>query len=365
MSHPPRDPMGEHPPLSEPMHRRRFLRGAAVVGGGIAIGTAGAELLLRHKGSQTSGTGSLTPNGRPAFDPGAFAPPGEARVAVLRQTSYDAGLEAVVAQGLTAIGADVSGAHVLLKPNFVEYDPSSAINTDPRLVAAAALAFRRLGAASVTVGEGPGHRRDTQFVMGSSGLLDVLASIDVPFVDLNTDAVRPVRLHSSYTDLKELWLPDAVAEADIVVSMPKMKTHHWAGVTLSLKNCFGCVPGRVYGWPKNALHWAGLQQSILDVAGAVRPDYAIVDGIVGMEGNGPISGTPIPAGLLVFGDDPVATDVTAATLMGFDPEKIDYLREAGRFLGQGDFAKISQVGEDPQTDVKDFAVLSPFAGMKA
>ena len=75
--------------------------------------------------------------------------------------------------------------------------------------------------------------------------------------------------------------------------MPKMKTHHWAGVTLSLKNCFGCLPGRVYGWPKNALHWVGIDKAILDVAGAVRPGYAIVDGIVAMEGNGPIDGTPV------------------------------------------------------------------------
>ena len=359
----PTDPMGEPAPLSGSIGRRRFLRGAAVVGGGIVVGASGAELLLRHRDSD-AGHG-LAPSGRTVIDPGAFAPPGQARVAVLRQTSYDVGLELVVMQGLKAIAADVSGANVLLKPNFVEYDASSAINTDPRLVAAAALAFRRLGAASVTVGEGPGHRRDTQFVMESSGLFEALAGIDVPFVDLNTDAVRAVRLRSSYTDLKELWLPDAVSQADIVVSMPKMKTHHWAGVTLSLKNCFGCVPGRVYGWPKNALHWAGLQQSILDVAGAVRPDYAIVDGIVGMEGNGPISGTPIPAGLLVFGDDPVATDVTAATLMGFDPVKIGYLQEAGRFLGQADPTKIRQVGEDPQADAKDFAVLPPFEGMKA
>ena len=65
--------------------------------------------------------------------------------------------------------------------------------------------------------------------------------------------------------------------------MPKMKTHHWAGVTLSLKNCFGCLPGRVYGWPKNALHWQGIDGSILDIAGVVRPAYAIVDGIVAME----------------------------------------------------------------------------------
>ena len=97
--------------------------------------------------------------------------------------------------------------------------------------------------------------------------------------------------------------------------MPKMKTHHWGGVTLSLKNCFGCVPGRVYGWPKNVLHWAGLEQSIVDVAAAVRPDVAIVDGIVGMDGNGPISGERKDAGLLVFGTDPVATDATAAYAM--------------------------------------------------
>lgn len=365
MSHAARDPMGEPAPLSAPVGRRRFMRGAAVVGGGVLVGAGGAELLLRHNAAHGSALPPLVPFARPAFDASVFAPPGTARVGVFRQTSYDVGLEAAVAAGLNAIGADVSGARVLLKPNFVEYDASSAINTDPRLVAAAALAFRQMGAASVTVGEGPGHRRDTQFVMDGSGLFDILRSIDVPFVDLNTDAVRLAQLHSSYTDLAELWLPEAVASADIVVSMPKMKTHHWAGVTLSLKNCFGCVPGRVYGWPKNALHWAGLEQSILDVAGAVRPDYAIVDGIVGMEGNGPISGTPIAAGLLVFGDDPVATDVTAAALMGFDPAKIDYLREAGRFLGQGDPAKILQVGEDPQANAKSFAVLPPFASMKA
>jgi uncharacterized protein (DUF362 family) len=136
-------------------------------------------------------------------------------------------------------------------------------------------------------------------------------------------------------------------------------------VTLSLKNCFGCVPGRVYGWPKNALHWAGLEQSILDVAGAVRPDYAIVDGIVGMEGNGPIQGTPIAANVLVFGDDPVATDVVSARVMGFDPEKISYLAEAGRFLGQGDMDRIREEGEDVDAVTTDFATLPQFSSMKA
>ena len=191
--------------------------------------------------------------------------------------------------------------------------------------------------------------------MHSSGLAEALAAVEAPFVDLNTADATSVRLSSRFTQLGELWLPRAVTEADVVISMPKMKTHHWAGVTLSLKNCFGCLPGRVYGWPKNILHWMGIDDAVVDIAGAVRPSYAIVDGIVGMQGNGPIDGTQIAAGVLVFGDDPVATDTIAASLMGMDPTKIQYLREAARFLGQGDPARIVQAGEDPSAFVTPFA----------
>jgi uncharacterized protein (DUF362 family) len=284
---------------------------------------------------------------------------------VLRATSYDVDLDGIVGEGLRAIGADVRDARVLLKPNLVEFDEDTAINTDPRLVAAAVVALRRMGAADVVVGEGPGHRRDTQFVVTSSGLLEALDAVDARFVDLNIDDIARVPLRSRYTALGALWLPRAITDADVVISMPKMKTHHWAGLTLSLKNCFGCVPGRVYGWPKNALHWAGLEQAILDVAAAVRPDYAIVDGIVGMEGNGPISGTPVASNVLVFGDDPVATDVVGASVMGFDPQKVTYLAEAARFLGQGDMDRIRSEGEDVDDVTTDFAVLPRFASLKA
>ncbi|MGZ5300919.1 MAG: DUF362 domain-containing protein [Actinomycetota bacterium] len=334
------------------MDRRTFLARTAIAAGALGAASLVGERILRHR------------EDRP-WDDAAFAPPGTARVAVLRATSYDVGLEHVVGDGLRAIGADVRGARVVLKPNLVEFDEGTAINTDPRLVASAVLALRRLGAAEVVVGEGPGHRRDTQFVVTGSGLLEALEAVDAHFVDLNTDAVRRVPLRSRYTALGELWLPRTITDADVLISMPKMKTHHWAGLTLSLKNCFGCVPGRVYGWPKNALHWAGLEQSILDVAAAVRPDYAIVDGIVGMEGNGPISGTPVAVNVLVFGDDPVATDVIGARVMGFDPEKVRYLAEAARFLGQGDVERIRSEGEDIDGVTTDFAVLPRFASMKA
>jgi uncharacterized protein (DUF362 family) len=325
--------------MSRTFDRRAFLRGAAAAGAVGLAGGLGLRALLREP---------------PPWDEAAFPPPRDARVAVLGASSYQGPLEAVVLDGLRAIGADVRGARVLLKPNLVEFDPTTAINTEPRLIGAAVLAFRRLGAASVEVAEGPGHRRDVQDVVARSGLLDVLTDVDAGFVDLNAAEVRRVALRSRYTDLGELWLPRPILDADVVVSMPKMKTHHWAGVTLSLKNLFGTLPGRIYGWPKNVLHWAGIERSILDIAGAVRPSYAIIDGIVGMEGNGPISGEPISPGLLVFADDPVAADTVGASLMGFDPERIDYIAEAGRFLGQTDPDRIEQRGETPERLTRTF-----------
>jgi uncharacterized protein (DUF362 family) len=267
-----------------------------------------------------------------------------------------------VTDGLRAIGANVAGARVLLKPNMVEYDRGAAINTDPRLVVAAVEALRALGAGSVAVGEAPGHRRDTGYVVSASGLADALKDVHAPFIDMNISRAAPVQLHTYYTTMRQLWLPDAVTEADVVVSMPKMKTHHWAGVTLSLKNCFGCLPGRVYGWPKNALHWQGIERSILDIAGAVRPAYAIVDGIVAMEGNGPIDGTAKDVGLLIVGDDPVAVDATTSHVMGFDPDRFTYLREAGRFLGVSDLTRIEIRGEDPDTVVDPFVPAPTFGG---
>ena len=334
------------------LSRRRFISRAAATGAAIAGAVVVGERLRDAR--------------RPVpWDTAAFPPPGEAHVAVVPRASYDGDLRRTVAEGLAAIGASFSGARVLLKPNFVEYDAHSAINTDPRLVAATAEAIRAAGASEVVVGEGPGHRRDTGYVIRSSGLLEALTDARVPFTDLNSASASAHRLRSVYTPLGDVWLPDAVAEADIVVSMPKMKTHHWAGVTLSLKNCFGCLPGRVYGWPKNALHWVGIDNAILDVAGAVRPGYAIIDGIVAMEGNGPIQGTAIGAGVLVFGDDPVATDTVATGMMGFDPAHIAYLHEAARFLGQGDLERIVQRGEDPAAYARPFVPAPGTEGLSS
>jgi len=291
---------------------------------------------------------------KPGFERSDFPRPEGAPVAVLRASSYERDLEQIVSEGIRAVGVDVRGRSVLLKPNFVEFRANSVINTDPRLIAATVVAMRRLGARDVVVAEGPGHRRDTEAIVVASGLLDALTDTGATFVDLNSAPVAETPLRTRYTGLGRMWLPRPILDADLVVSMPKLKTHHWVGVTLSLKNCFGCVPGRVYGWPKNVLHWRGIENSILDVATAVRPGLAIIDGIVGMQGDGPILGVPANAGVLVFSPDPVAADVTAATLMGIDADRVHYLHEAGKFLGQADLEKIEQRGEDPERNVTRF-----------
>jgi uncharacterized protein (DUF362 family) len=124
-----------------------------------------------------------------------------------------------------------------------------------------------------------------------------------------------------------------VLASDFIVSMPKVKTHHWTGVTLSMKNMFGIVPGSRYGWPKNVLHWAGIHESILDICATVRPHFVIADAIVAMEGDGPLNGTARRTNQIVLSDDPVAADVMCARAIGVVPEHITYIREAARFLG--------------------------------
>ena len=83
-----------------------------------------------------------------------------------------------------------------------------------------------------------------------------------------------------------------------------MKTHHWAGVSLGLKNMFGIVPGMKYGWPKNLLHWSGIHESILDICATVPIHFVIADGITAMEGNGPLQGKRPPTGQDCIGRRP-------------------------------------------------------------
>ena len=282
------------------------------------------------------------------------------RVAVLHAESYSQNLEQVLRSGLDLFRLDVRGKNVLLKPNLVDFIPGNHINTHPLLVSAAAECFRRLGAATVLVGEGPGHQRDTELVLFESGMAEELRQQKVRFADLNRDEFVERPLLATYTDLKHLWLPRTLLASDFIVSMPKAKTHHWSGVSLSMKNMFGVIPGAKYGWPKNILHWKGIERSILDVCATVPIHFVIADAIVAMEGNGPLNGSPRPLNRIVLADDPVAADASCARLMGLDPEKVAHIRVGAQFLGNSSAAQIDQLGEPVWAPATPFQLVPEF-----
>lgn len=286
--------------------------------------------------------------------------PKRSRVAVLHADQYCQQLDQTLREGLRLFPLDVRGKTVLLKPNLVDYLPEDAINTHPMLVMAAVEAFRRLGAKAVVVAEGPGHQRDTQLVLSQSGYEKSLRDEKIRFVDLNRDDLIGTPLRATYTGMKRLWLPRTALIADFLVSMPKIKTHHWSGVTLAMKNMFGIVPGARYGWPKNILHWKGIQESILDVCATVPIHFVIADGIMAMEGNGPLNGTPRPLGRVVLADDPVAADAICAQLMGLDPEKVAHIHEGSKFLGNSSLHLIDAVGEPARPPASPFQVVREF-----
>jgi uncharacterized protein (DUF362 family) len=301
----------------------------------------------------------------PRWQREAYRKAKSSRVAILGAPGYEKGLRDAIIRGVKLFRLEVGAKRVILKPNLVEFDPNGIINTHPLVVEAAIDAFKSLGARDVIVAEGPGHRRDNEYLLGASGLYDVVREHRVRYVDLNSDDVRLTKLRSSFTHLKELYLPETLYNADLLVSLPKFKTHHWAGVTLSLKNMFGVVPGSVYGWPKNVLHWAGIHDAIIDINSSLPiPQFAIVDGIVGMEGNGPLQGQPKSSGVLIFGDDLPAVDATGARLMTIEPRKLKYLQSANLFLGNVDHDRIEQIGERLEKFQQDFRVIEEFQELK-
>jgi uncharacterized protein (DUF362 family) len=290
--------------------------------------------------------------------------PGRSRVAILPATEYSEGLGGVLWEGLRLFNLNVAGKSVLLKPNLVDYSPDAEINTHPLLITAAAECFRRLGARQVTVAEGPGHQRDTELMLCATGLEQQLKEQCLPFVDLNRDGVVATSLRADYSGLKQLWLPRTVLGADFIVSMPKVKTHHWSGVTLSMKNMFGVVPGVKYGWPENLLHWRGIQQSIVDLAATAPIHFVIADAIVCMEGNGPLAGTARRLDRIILSNDPVAADATCCRLMGLVPERVPHIIETAKFLGNISSDRIDQLSGHVVSPSTPFQIVEEFEHLR-
>jgi uncharacterized protein (DUF362 family) len=323
--------------------RRRFLKNAFIGGAGACVALSG---MCRTKSSVP-----LTPT------------------FIASVKSYQEDLLQILLSGFKEIGVSkeaILGKRVLIKPNLVEPHLGNAqINTHPLVALAAVEAFTELGASSVVIGEGAGHYRDFFWVLEESGYSDILVKKGIRHIDLNADSVTAVANQGNATQLRAFLLPNEVLRADILVSLAKMKLHHWAGVTLSMKNLFGIMPGKYYGWPKNTLHLAGIHESILDINASVKSYLAIVDGIVGMEGDGPIMGLAKEAKVLVMGRNFPAVDATCARIMGINPMKIPYLKSAAGLLGPVEEKKIEQRGEVIQAVRTDFKLVDDIPALQS
>ncbi len=268
------------------------------------------------------------------------------KVAVIESYKYD---EAEILENLKKYiqhfpNLNLENKTVILKPNMVDYWPGKVISTNAIFLASVISLCEYLQAKDIIVAEGSGNFRDTEFVLGKTGIGDVCKSKQVKFVDLNIDDIEPVDNPDGFSGINPFYLPKTILNADVIISLPKMKCHHWALLTASMKNFFGIVPGKKYGWPKNLLHHRGIPQCIIDLVLLAKPHFAIVDGILAMEGDGPLNGDTVEANLIIMGDDLASVDATCARVMELELDKIPYLAMAGSVIGNIDNAQIEIIG---------------------
>lgn len=272
-------------------------------------------------------------------------------VAIVRCRSYDRHeVEDAVFRALELLGGfqrfvPKAGAGVLIKPNLLAPRPRECrVTTDPEVVRAVALEAERRGC-DVSYGDSPGFGGAAR-VMAASGYTEIMADLKARPVEFS----EPVGTQG--ISIRNIELAREVLSADAVINVAKAKTHGQMTMTLAVKNLFGCVIGTA----KAAWHLrAGVDRSqfariLVEVAAAARARLHILDAVIGMEGNGPGSGTPRPFGAILASEDPVALDRVACDLLGV-PEQAVPIFDAARRLGFGEphLRKIELVGDDPST----------------
>lgn len=261
--------------------------------------------------------------------------------------SYDdAAVGAAIDRALASLGGLARfvrpGMRVFLKPNLLSAkDPRKAVTTHPAVVRAVARRAIDLGAC-VSIGDSPaGALKGIRRVWEKTGMGDVARDTGATLVSLEASGVVERGARG-----RRYFLSRPVLEADLVINLPKIKTHGLTLFTGALKNTFGAIPGFGKGeYHKEAPHPETFAEILLDIHALVAPALHIADGIVAMEGNGPASGRPRELGLLFASEDGVALDAVASTAIGFRPEEIDTTRlAAARGLGAGRLDAIAVLG---------------------
>lgn len=250
--------------------------------------------------------------------------PEHARVSLQRLKTYDptetlAAIEKLL-EPLGGMSAFVKpGQTVLIKPNLLSGKaPDKAVTTHPEIVRAVILLAQKAGG-EVALGDSPGIG-STENVARKSGILAVVEETGCRFVPFETS----VTIHPKGGTFQQLEVAKEILDADVIINLPKLKTHQMMGLTCGVKNMFGAV----IGLRKPRLHLqAGTDKAffalmLLELCEALAPALTIVDAVVGMEGEGPGSGDPVQIGALLAGSHPQAVDTVATELVGLQPHQV-------------------------------------------
>ncbi|HSB03373.1 MAG TPA: DUF362 domain-containing protein [Anaerolineales bacterium] len=234
---------------------------------------------------------------------------------------------------------------IMLKPNLVSNDPRTT--TKPEVIRSLAALMKKAGKV-VSIGEGsaavvgfnviagnayrlndPDRLNDMQrIVFDSLGYTELARALDVPLVNLHTGEMVEVEVPGGLA-YQRLTIHRSLTEIDLLCSVPMMKTHGLASVTLGMKNLIGLYPGSVYRTVRAGVHdhaadagSPGVAFEILDMVRANKLGLVVIDGSTAMEGNGPSDGVLVPMDIIIAGTNPLATDMVAANVMGFEPDEI-------------------------------------------
>lgn len=235
---------------------------------------------------------------------------------------YDPALiERYLVRAVEATGLDLSGRRsALIKPNIViAAKPRTGVVTHPAVVEAIVRFLRARGIREITIADGPGVGLDVERVFEVSGYRALAARLEVGLVNFNTAERRERQWKYG-----KLGVPAILEDADVYVNVPKAKTHGYTTVTLSIKNHKGMLSEE----DKKLDHHLGLHEPLVEQAKLSPPDLIVLDGIVGVEGDGPLHGRPVRSGFLAAGTNMVEVDAAVARAMGFEPRRVKHLRIA-------------------------------------
>jgi uncharacterized protein (DUF362 family)/Pyruvate/2-oxoacid:ferredoxin oxidoreductase delta subunit len=236
------------------------------------------------------------------------------------------------------------GQRVLIKPNLLSAkDPSRAITTHPSLIQAVVEEVQKIGATPI-LGDSPGGvERGIRRVWENTKMAEVAGLTGAKLVAFESEGVYERKTKEG----KRYFIAKPIVDCDVIISLPKLKTHTLTLMTGAVKNMFGAIPGfRKSEYHRDAPKPKDFARVIVDIYSLTKPHISLVDAVVCMDGDGPSSGEPKYLGLLFASTDAVALDMVAAKIMGFKDGEIDttsIAQEKG--LGVKNFTEIEILGE--------------------